>query len=66
MTTGAWTTVSHRRATTHQHLPPRQTATTNPTNIYAQKTHMITYYFTHFPTNWNHVVMKEVFSRYGL
>ncbi|GJU60738.1 cytochrome P450, partial [Tanacetum coccineum] len=25
----------------------------------------LTYYFTGFPSNWDHVVMKDVFSKYG-
>ncbi|GKD24034.1 cytochrome P450 [Tanacetum coccineum] len=25
----------------------------------------LTYYFTNFPSNWDHVIMKEIFAKYG-
>nr|GEW73141.1 cytochrome P450 [Tanacetum cinerariifolium] len=77
MTDGAWTTVSHHKRnrhtmyTTTTHLRPPPTKTTrNPTpkqttHTPALNNHTITYYFTHFLTNWNYLVLKEVFSRYG-
>ncbi|GKD17256.1 RNA-directed DNA polymerase, eukaryota, partial [Tanacetum coccineum] len=50
----------------HRHRqPPELPWTTVTRRIKRTTSPQITFYFTNFPTNWDHTVKKEVFSRYG-
>ncbi|GJS55570.1 cytochrome P450 [Tanacetum coccineum] len=63
-----WTWVFNKRNKRHR---PQSTTTTNAnTHTFhnsesTKKPQPITYYFTNFPSNWNHSTMFEVFKRYG-
>jgi hypothetical protein len=59
--TNGWTRVIGKR---NKHLKNQSTIRENHSQ-YHNGHNIGTYYFTEFPTNWDHVVMKEVFSKYG-
>ncbi|GJS87066.1 putative reverse transcriptase domain-containing protein [Tanacetum coccineum] len=60
--TNGWTWVIGKR---NKHLKNRSTTKENHSQPHANTHNTVTYYFTDFPSNWGHVVMKDVLSKYG-